>query len=224
MYESKDRDQTLTGPVRPSPSPALLQQQRAHDHATDHRTARARAPEQRRTNRTRTDDSSTPPLEAELAAPPTITMIMSTTKADHRDAGTKEESSVPGAEGAGDVDQQDDAREGDDEQEHLPSPDTLRRLANTHFANGDYDTALPLYSLAIDGARAELAAGGLVEDDCGESPLVVHLCNRSACLFRMERYDEAEIDAGDALELSHGTYVYLNIVSAYAWPVESMQH
>lgn len=157
---------------------------------------------------------------------------MTATKADHDDAEAAEEPSAPGGSGADVADQQhseeriqeeehDAAYSINAEPEQLPSSDTLRRLANTHFANGDYDTALPLYSLAIDGARAELAASAAVadfaEEDGGgsgraqdpseESPLVVHLCNRSACLFRMERYDEAEIDARDALELSHGTCV-----------------
>jgi len=110
------------------------------------------------------------------------------------------------------------------------SPDAVRKLANAHFAQGDYGTALPLYSLAIDGCRGLAARQGV--DDTGDnsammkaeeeeeeeegengegeegeeeetpSPLVVHLCNRSACLYRMERYDEALVDAAEAVQLA----------------------
>ena len=96
------------------------------------------------------------------------------------------------------------------------SPDAVRKLANAHFARGDYGTALPLYSLAIDGCRGRTAGGSggqdagddsATEEEAGEggeppSPLVVHLCNRSACLYRMERYDEALGDAAEAVRLA----------------------
>ena len=88
------------------------------------------------------------------------------------------------------------------------SPDAIRKLANAHFAQGDYDTALPLYSMAIDGCREVLQhQDGAVADAPGEdeeppSPLIVHLCNRSACLYRMERYDEALIDAAEAVQIA----------------------
>ena len=103
------------------------------------------------------------------------------------------------------------------------APDAIRKLANAHFARGDYDTALPLYSMAIDGCREILilqgqeggdaesdavganggdSGAGDAEDEGAPSPLAVHLCNRSACLYRMERYDEALIDAAEAVQIA----------------------
>ena len=99
------------------------------------------------------------------------------------------------------------------------APDAIRKLANAHFAQGDYDTALPLYSMAIDGCReilqhqegedSESNDVGVDDSPAGDasaeeppSPLVVHLCNRAACLYRMERYDEALIDAAEAVQIA----------------------
>ena len=89
------------------------------------------------------------------------------------------------------------------------SPQELRQLANAHFQNQDYDSALPLYTLALEG---------LVRDQSHQDSLtlqmnwqefknlhVIFLCNRAACLFRMELWEEAKMDALQALQVSEGT-------------------
>mgnify|MGYP001987461973 CR=1 FL=1 len=70
-----------------------------------------------------------------------------------------------------------------------PSADSLRRMANGFFQAGDFDTALPLYSAAIDEAKRVSSRSEAESSDRNED-LVVHVCNRSACLFRMERFEE----------------------------------
>uniref|UniRef100_A0A7S4V1H4 Protein kinase domain-containing protein n=2 Tax=Ditylum brightwellii TaxID=49249 RepID=A0A7S4V1H4_9STRA len=95
--------------------------------------------------------------------------------------------------------------------------DQIRKLANQHFAAHDFDTALPLYEYAVDLARKEMkaafakdapedewAVGGGVDVEDKEPPLVIHLCNKSACLYKMEMYEEAMGDAKEAVEVSGG--------------------
>ena len=68
-------------------------------------------------------------------------------------------------------------------------------MGNHHFSNGDYDTALSLYTSAIE----------LADETKNKDALVVNLCNRSACLYLMERYEDAQDDASQAVEMSGGT-------------------
>uniref|UniRef100_A0A7S2UM73 non-specific serine/threonine protein kinase n=1 Tax=Attheya septentrionalis TaxID=420275 RepID=A0A7S2UM73_9STRA len=83
---------------------------------------------------------------------------------------------------------------GENGKEDETSADEYRQMGNHAFSQGDYDRALPLYSMAIDAAQRS------VDEDLR----VVSLCNRSACLFKMERYEEARNDAQEAVQLSHG--------------------
>lgn len=73
--------------------------------------------------------------------------------------------------------------------------DDLRQMANHSFSEGDYDTALSLYTAAVERADA-------VKD---KEALIVNLCNRAACLTKMERYEEAQSDASQALDASDGS-------------------
>ena len=88
----------------------------------------------------------------------------------------------------------------DDPQTTLPNLNELRLAANSRFAANALDEALPLYSLAVDMARKEA-------DENINAPneeLALHLCNRSACLYKMEMFEEARDDAAEAVELSDG--------------------
>lgn len=77
------------------------------------------------------------------------------------------------------------------------SLDELRQRGNHEFAQGNFDHAVQLYTLAIDKARAT----------SDSDALQLNLCNRSACFFKMERYEEAHADALQALEISNGKNV-----------------
>jgi serine/threonine protein kinase len=100
----------------------------------------------------------------------------------------------------------------------------LRLAANARFAANALDEALPLYSLAVDVVRCRIAATAADEtaavtaaaaaadnnnsnnnDDgnCKDytAELIIQLCNRSACYYKMEMYNEAKIDALEAVEL-----------------------
>ena len=107
----------------------------------------------------------------------------------------------------------------------MPSANELRLLANSRFASNALDEALPLYGMAVDAAarRYDAAVVGVAnddnndgDDDCNNGgnesgvegevlsardDLVVHLCNRSACRYKMEMYDEARADAAEAVRL-----------------------
>lgn len=82
-------------------------------------------------------------------------------------------------------------------QDDSTSLDDLRQMGNHHFAKGEYDNALQLYTMAIDKAR----------QDKNDEALVLNLCNRSACLYKMEHYEEAHTDALQAVEISNGKNV-----------------
>ena len=79
------------------------------------------------------------------------------------------------------------------------SPDAVRKLANAHFARGDYGTALPLYSLAIDGCRGLTAAPtssrGSGGDDTGDN---------SATMKAEGEGEEAGEEAGEKEERGLG--------------------
>ena len=78
----------------------------------------------------------------------------------------------------------------------LPDPNELRLAANGRFAAGALDEALPLYSLALEVSKNR---------NDPDVDVVVHLCNRSACLYKMEMYEEACTDATEAVTLSEET-------------------
>lgn len=96
-------------------------------------------------------------------------------------------------------------------------PNDLRLAANGRFANNAFDEALSLYSLAVEIARTRLDEHAQEERDTNSatnnnhvpttddqpraSDLVIHLCNRSACLHKIEMYDEACADAAEAVRL-----------------------
>lgn len=75
----------------------------------------------------------------------------------------------------------------------VPDPNELRLAANGRFAANALDEALPLYNLAIEVSQKR---------NDPATDLVVHLCNRSACLYKMEMYEEACRDATEAVALS----------------------
>jgi tetratricopeptide (TPR) repeat protein len=73
-----------------------------------------------------------------------------------------------------------------------PSLDDLRQMGNHHFAKGEYDSAVQLYTMAIDKASND------------QDARILNLCNRSACLFKMERYEDSHADALQAFQTSEG--------------------
>lgn len=87
-----------------------------------------------------------------------------------------------------------------DEDSTLPDLTELRLAANSRFAANALDEALPLYSLAVEVARKQVSGN----NDQSNDELVIHLCNRSACQYKMEMYEEARDDAKEAVELSDG--------------------
>mmetsp|Transcript_25812 Transcript_25812/g.29517 ORF Transcript_25812/g.29517 Transcript_25812/m.29517 type:complete len:822 (-) Transcript_25812:60-2525(-) len=74
------------------------------------------------------------------------------------------------------------------------SLDDLRQLANHQFSQGNYDAALSLYTAAIEKADAEH----------NKEALIINLSNRSATLYKMEKYEGAQADASQALDASSG--------------------
>jgi tetratricopeptide (TPR) repeat protein len=90
-----------------------------------------------------------------------------------------------------------------DDQSTLPNLNDLRIAANSRFASNELEEALPLYSLAVEVARKQLEQG-----EVGRGEVVIHLCNRSACFYRMEMFDEAKEDAREAVELTGGEIIF----------------
>jgi len=74
------------------------------------------------------------------------------------------------------------------------SLDDLRQLGNHQFSEGNYDAALSIYTAAIEKADAEH----------NKEALIVNLSNRSATLYKMEKYEGAQADASQALNASTG--------------------
>ena len=110
-----------------------------------------------------------------------------------------------------------DTTDGDDgldnNEQTLPDPNELRLAANAQFAANALEEALAIYGLAVDVARKQTCnggkdagggGGGIDDGDFQEPDLVIHLCNRSACFYRMEMYQEAKADALEAVALSRG--------------------
>jgi len=94
---------------------------------------------------------------------------------------------------AASIDSGDHSNKQKDDTTTLPDPNELRLAANGRFAANALDEALPLYSLAIQVSQKR---------NDPATDLVVHLCNRSACLYKMEMYEEACSDATEAAALS----------------------
>jgi tetratricopeptide (TPR) repeat protein len=105
-----------------------------------------------------------------------------------------------------------DAESDEEETETMEdlSPEEIRRMANHHFSIAEVDTALSLYSMAIEklasaieqqGGESKASQSEEIDQDLVDQ-LVVHLCNRSACHFKMEDYEEACADADRAVQLS----------------------
>ena len=90
-----------------------------------------------------------------------------------------------------------DVEEEEEEEEVNYDADQCRQMGNHHFSNGDYDYALRMYTMALEAARVE---------KLDDATLVTYLCNRAACLFRMEDYESSRDDAQEAVKLSQGTY------------------
>ena len=104
--------------------------------------------------------------------------------------------------------------DGDDWGHHTPvsenddnggySSHELRQMANSYFAQKDYDSALPLYSMALDTLYVETEGEISGQGYQAVDTMVTFLCNRSACLFRMEAYEDAKADALQAVQISKG--------------------
>ena len=111
------------------------------------------------------------------------------------------------------------------------SPQELRQMANTAFQSHDLDSALPLYSMAIDKLLIEINAyNGYGDDNDNDNDnimeenqnkaakddsqaqaqtqeertelMIILLCNRSVCLHKMDLYDDAKNDAAEAWRFS----------------------
>ena len=90
----------------------------------------------------------------------------------------------------------------EEEEEEKYDADECRQMGNHYFQNGDYDYALRMYTMALEAARVE---------KLDDSTLVTYLCNRAACLYRMEDYESSRDDAQEAVKLSQGAYIHTYI-------------
>ena len=77
--------------------------------------------------------------------------------------------------------------------------DDLRQRGNHEFQQGHLENAIAFYSAAIQHSKP------------GSSSSIVNLCNRSACYFQMEDYEQALKDAAGAWKSSH----HSNVKAAY---------
>lgn len=105
------------------------------------------------------------------------------------------------------------------------SSNQFREMANGHYAHLDFDTALPLYTAALEAFENEnlnydVNKQGRDDDEKYIDMKVIHLCNRSTCLFRMEMYEESRADALEAVKVSNGECVWYSIMKKnrqYYW-------
>ena len=93
------------------------------------------------------------------------------------------------------VEEYNDSIEEITEEDELPSPNEIRKTANHHFSQADYDTALPLYELAVSITKKQ---------NPKDESLVLHLCNYSACLYKMDFFEESCNVAAEAVDVSKG--------------------
>lgn len=107
-----------------------------------------------------------------------------------------------------------DGEESKDEHDKNLSFEDLRRLGNHHFSIGEVEVAYSLYSSAIDQIEVSMMnephenkETAIIDSNKDKltDHLVVHLCNRSACNYKMENYEAARNDAKRAYELSNGS-------------------
>lgn len=92
----------------------------------------------------------------------------------------------------------------DEDEKH--SAEDLREMANHAYSNKDYDNALSLYSMAIDQLLMEQQNDPeKIESDEFLQRMIIYLCNRAACCYRMDMYDDARKDALEAFRLSDET-------------------
>lgn len=85
------------------------------------------------------------------------------------------------------------------------SAEDLRLMANHAFSQKDFDHALPLYSMAIDQLMTEVRGKlnkGFADTADDVDRMIIYLCNRAACCFRMDMFDDAKTDAAEAFRLS----------------------
>ena len=89
------------------------------------------------------------------------------------------------------------------------NPDDLRQLGNHQFAQNNFDVAATFYTQALELVGQDYLEASESESGSGEKPkddnkkdmpppptsLLLNLCNRSACYFQMEMYEEAKKDA-----------------------------
>jgi tetratricopeptide (TPR) repeat protein len=87
----------------------------------------------------------------------------------------------------------------DDDKEMDVDVDDLQQRGNHEFQQGHVENAIAFYSAAIQHSKP------------GSSSSIVNLCNRSACYFQMEDYEQALTDAKDAWNSSQ----HSNIKAAY---------
>ena len=102
------------------------------------------------------------------------------------------------------------------------SANDLREMANAHYANSDFDTALTLYTSALEAfevenqnrSQTQSQNDGAQNDGGGDDNdfeyinlKVIYLCNRSTCLYRMEMYEESRADAVEAVRISNGEFI-----------------
>jgi tetratricopeptide (TPR) repeat protein len=121
-----------------------------------------------------------------------------------------------------------DGGDGDAWGHHAEVPDTasdLRQMANDYYAQSDFDTALPLYTAALEAFEAENEGmhGDDNENQNGDATInenqnkqndyidskVIYLCNRATCLYRMGMYEESRTDAFEAVKISNGESLLL---------------
>ena len=88
----------------------------------------------------------------------------------------------------------------------------LRQMANAHFANSDFDSALACYTAALEAFETEKEEHDNTHDNTIDNgneyynvdTKVIFLCNRATCLYRMEMFEESRVDALEAVKISNG--------------------
>ena len=88
----------------------------------------------------------------------------------------------------------------------LHTLDDLRQRGNHEFQQGNLQNAISLYSLAIDQATTQSESSDSLQQEYNDMTITL-LCNRSACHYPLEAYEEAKDDAWQAWQLSHQTHV-----------------
>jgi len=102
------------------------------------------------------------------------------------------------------------------------SANELREMANGHYSNSDFDSALSLYTAALEAFEFEnqsinihVEKGKHNENNVDVNDYinlkVIYLCNRATCLFRMEMYEESRSDALEAVNVSNGKVIVFSL-------------